>query len=85
MIVIEKKNSFLVSSTREGSGGSKGEREGRPPPRGSNSFNFMQFLGNFRKILCWRPPGELDPPLEGLSFRRVSIFLQYSGTGEGLV
>ena len=43
-----------------------------PPPGGPNSFNFMQFLGNFGKIICWRPPlgswrpllGEiLDPPL----------------------
>ena len=23
-------------------------------PRGPNSFNFMQVLGNFDKILCWR-------------------------------
>ena len=44
-------------------------REGRPP--GPNSFNFMQFLGKFGKIICWRPLegwrphlGEiLDPPL----------------------
>ena len=45
-----------------------------PPPRGPNSFNFMQFLGKFGKIVCWRPPppeswrpllGEiLDPPLK---------------------
>ena len=43
-----------------------------PPPGGPNSFNFMQFLGKFGKIVCWRPPlgswrpllGEiLDPPL----------------------
>ena len=43
-----------------------------PPPRGPNSFNFMQFLGKFGKIVCWRPPLEswhpllgeiLDPPL----------------------
>ena len=42
------------------------------PPWGPNSFNFMQFLGKFGKIVCWRPPlgswrpllGEiLDPPL----------------------
>ena len=41
------------------------------PPGGPNSFNFMQFLGKFGKIVCWRPPeswrpllGEiLDPPL----------------------
>ena len=41
------------------------------PPGGPNSLNFMHFLGNFGKIVCWRPPeswrphlGEiLDPPL----------------------
>ena len=35
------------------------------PPRGPNSFNFMQFLGKFGKIVCWRPPGELAPPPRG--------------------
>ena len=29
-----------------------GGRRGREP----NSFDFMQFLGNFGKIVCWRPP-----------------------------
>ena len=41
------------------------------PPGGPNSFNFMQFLGKYGKIVCWRPPGSwrpllgeiLDPPL----------------------
>ena len=32
---------------------------------GPNSFNFMQFLGKFGKIVCWRPPGELAPPPRG--------------------
>ena len=32
---------------------------------GPNSFNFMQFLRNFGKIICWRPPGELAPPPRG--------------------
>ena len=36
-----------------------------PPPGGPNSFNFMQFLGNFGEIVCWRPPGELAPPPRG--------------------
>ena len=36
-----------------------------PPSGGPNSFNFMQFLGNFGKIVCWRPPGELAPPPRG--------------------
>ena len=44
-------------------------------PRGPNSFNFMQFLEKFGKIVCWHPPpGELvpllgeilDPPLAWL-------------------
>ena len=37
----------------------------RAPPGGPNSFNFMQFLGNFGEIVCWCPLlGEiLDPPL----------------------
>ena len=37
---------------------------GGVPPGGSNSFNFMQFLGKYGKIVCWcpPPPGELVPP-----------------------
>ena len=35
------------------------------PPGGPNSFNFMQFMGKFGKIICWRPPGELAPPPRG--------------------
>ena len=33
--------------------------------QGPNSFNFMQFLGKFRKIVCWCPHlTEIpDPPL----------------------
>ena len=42
------------------------------PPGGPNSFNFMQFLGKFGKIVCWHPQGSwrpllgeiLDPPLQ---------------------
>ena len=44
----------------------------RDAPPGPNSFNFMQFLGKFGKIVCWRPLegwrpnlGEiLDSPLD---------------------
>ena len=46
-------------------GGYKGFRGTRTPlPRHPNSFNFMQFLGNFGKIMCWRPPPEglVSPP-----------------------
>ena len=46
------------------SGGSKGgTRDVRPP--GLNSFNFMQFLRKFGKIVYWVPPGELVPPPRG--------------------
>ena len=37
-------------------------RMGRAPPGGPNSFNFMQFLGKFGKIVCCRPPGGLALP-----------------------
>ena len=40
-----------------------GARDARP--RGPNSFNFMQFLGKFGEIVCWRPPGKLGPPPRG--------------------
>ena len=36
------------------------------PPGGPNSFNFMQFLGKFGKIVCWRPP-EVGAPSSGKS------------------
>ena len=39
------------------SGGSKGGARDTRPPGGPNSFNFMQFSGNFGKMVCWRPPG----------------------------
>ena len=75
--ILSSKERFLIFSCLSWSnisiGGSKGGREGRaPPPGGPNSFNFMQFLGKFGKIVCWRPPlGSwrpllreiLDPPL----------------------
>ena len=52
-----------------------------PPPRGPNSFNFIQFLGKLVKIACWRPPPEgwrphlgeiLDPPLVSICTMTVS-------------
>ena len=47
-------------------GGSKGEGHPSSFPGGPNSFNFMQLLGKFGKIVCWRPPpGELAPPTQG--------------------
>ena len=40
-----------------------GVRDARPPPLRPNSFNFMQFLGEFGKIACSRPPlGGFTPP-----------------------
>ena len=47
------------------SGGSKGGMRDAHPPGGPNSFNCRQFLGNFSKIVCWCPPGELAPPPRG--------------------
>ena len=36
------------------------------PPRGPNSFNFMQFWGKFGKNrMLAPPPGELAPPPRG--------------------
>ena len=42
------------------SGGSKGGA--RDAIGGANSFNFMQFFGNFNKIVCRRPLGLAPPP-----------------------
>ena len=80
--LIERKQSKMYPQLLT-SGGSKGGREGRAPPPGSNSFNFMQFLRKFGIIVCWRPPekfapllGEiLDPPL--LAFE-LSVFFSRS-------
>ena len=39
--------------------------DARLPPlrRGPSSFNFMQFLRKFGKIVCWQPPPRgLAPP-----------------------
>ena len=67
-----KKQYATLKKISHCSGWSKGGA--RDPPR-PNSFNFMHFLGNFGKIVCWRPPPPprgswrpllekiLDPPL----------------------
>ena len=47
-----------------------GARDVRPPPGGPNSFNFMQFLGKFGKIVCWRPPWGVGAPSSGKSWIR---------------
>ena len=55
-IGLQVKSIYALADLRRGTCGM---------PRGLNSFNFMQFLGKFGKIICWPlPPGEiLDPPL----------------------
>ena len=42
----------------------------RPPPRGPNSFNFMQFSGKIGKIVCWRLPRGVCAPSSGKSWIR---------------
>ena len=53
----------VIQSVADLRGG--GARDACAPPGGPNSFNFMQSLGHFGKIVCWRPPGELAPPPRG--------------------
>ena len=48
----------------------------RAPPGGPNSFNFMQFLGKFGKIVCWRPPWGVGAPSSGKSWIRHCIFIK---------
>ena len=43
--------------------GAGGTRDAHLPPRGPNSFNFMQILGKFCKIVCWYPLAGLAPHL----------------------
>ena len=38
-------------------------RGGLEGPGGPNSFNFMQFLGKYGKIVYWRPLGSWRPLL----------------------
>ena len=54
----------LQYSTSVCGGGSKGDVRDARRPGGSNSFNFIHFLGNFGKIVCWQTPSprELTPP-----------------------
>ena len=71
----------------------RGGREGRtPPPLRPNSFNFMQFLGEFGKIACSRPPpwrvhapppplGEILDPSLGCVF--FTPWRGYDGIGPG--
>ena len=43
------------------SGRSRGGAWRIRPPGGPNYFNFKQFWGNFGKIVCWCPSGQLAP------------------------
>ena len=52
---------YLSGFEKKRSGGSKGGARDARPPGGPNSFNFMQFFGNFDTTVCW-PPWELAPP-----------------------
>ena len=55
------------------------------PPGGPNSFNFMQFLGKFGKIVFWGPLESwrpllgkiLDPPLNTVNVQHILRF-QYT-------
>ena len=57
------------------SGGSKGGHEGRAPPGGPNSFNFMQLFGKFGKIVCWRLPWGVGAPSSEKSWIRHWLWL----------
>ena len=56
------------------------------PPQGPNSYNFMQFLGKFGKIVGWRPPWRVGAPSSGKSWipHCIDLGLQSSDLcGEG--
>ena len=52
------------------SGGSKGEREGRAPPGGPNSLNFMQFFEKIWQNRMLEPPRGVGAPSSGKSWIR---------------
>ena len=45
----------------------------RIPPGGPNSFNFIQFLGKFYKIVRWCPSWGVGAPSSGKSWIRHCI------------
>ena len=60
------------------SGGSKGGARDPRPPGGLHSFNFMQFLGKFGKIVCWRPPPPGScAPSSGKSWIRHCLLMMH--------
>ena len=68
-IVLLQTSLYLIK------GGSKGGARDAPP-RGPNSFNFMQFLGKFGKIICWRPPGSWRPLLGEILDEKWDVLTQ---------
>ena len=54
--------------------------EGLAPHPRPNSFNFMQFLGKFGKIVCWCPPRRFGAPPRGnpgsINYGRLSVKLK---------
>ena len=54
--------SVSVNTTVGGANPTIGTRSALPPPPGPNSFNFMQFLGKFGKIICLRLHGGFATP-----------------------
>ena len=46
------------------------EVQGAPAP-GRNSFNFMQSLGEFGKIVCWCPPWKVGAPTSSKAWIRL--------------
>ena len=44
----------------------------RDVPEGPNSFNSMQFLGKFGKIVCWRPPPQGNPGSATVEFSLIA-------------
>ena len=49
------------------------------PPAAQNFLGFMQFWGNFDKIVCWRPPGSRRPLLQGILDPPLSITASQRG------
>ena len=68
----------MLSMLTLSSGGSKGGTGDACPPGGPNSFNFMQFLGKFGKIVCWCPPGELVPPPQGNPGSATAVYTVFT-------
>ena len=58
--IYHHSKSYLLNG--ESSGGSKESTRDICPPKGPNSFNFMQFLGKFGKLYVGAPLGVGTPP-----------------------